>query len=179
MGAADLPRVTEVLASVGIIDKGWYERFPEARDRGTAVHMACHYNDVGDLDESSLDPSLIPYLQAWRKFRMDHICLWDHIEERRTHTTYGYTGTPDRVGTVDDHLTIVDIKTGAKADWHPIQLAAYAAMLFDPYRYLRMVVRLSEDGTYALDSYRPNPADLNVFLSALAIHKYLRGRNGN
>ena len=41
----NLPSVTEILRSVGLIDATWYTE--EARQRGTAVHLACEYWDSG------------------------------------------------------------------------------------------------------------------------------------
>ena len=165
----NLPRVTEILKGCGLIPTFGFT--DEARDRGTAVHMACQYYDLGDLDESSLDPVLVPYLAGWKKFLADHKCEWTAIEQRMEHQTLGYRGTPDRVGYVNGTLLVVDVKSGASAKWHRWQLAAYAGMQSDPYRYLRMVVRLQDDGNYKKDMFPASnyPADFNVFCSALNI----------
>jgi hypothetical protein len=100
---------------------------------------------------------------------------------RHEHPVLGYAGTPDRIGTVDGHLSVVDIKTGSKQQWHSIQLAAYAHFDLQRYlRYRRVVVRLDREGTYALDLYGPVAvADLSVFLSALTLYRYFRRINGN
>ena len=173
-----LPRVTEILAEVGIIDTRRYAGYSEQRDRGSAVHAACHYDDIGDLDESSLDPSWIPYLQGWRKFRSEHVCQWTDVEKRLSNESF--TGQPDRRGTVDAHRAIVDLKTGAKESWHKIQLAAYCVLTERPFCYRRIVVRLQDDGNYAMDNYSLATAeDINLFLSAVAIFNWKRRTNGN
>lgn len=173
----DLPRVTEVLASVGIIDTSFYD--DSGKDRGQAVHLVTHYDDIGDLDEESLDPVLVPYLAGWRKFRAEHECEWRAIETKHVHPAFQYSGIPDREGTVDGRDSILDIKSGAKEWWHRYQLAAYSAF-GDNFHLNRIVVRLNARGGYVLDPYGPTtPADLNVFLAALTIHNVKRGKNGN
>ena len=173
----ELPRVTDILASVGIIVTSFYDL--TGCERGEAVHLLTQYNDLNDLDEESVDPSLAPYLAGWRKFLAEHECKWREIEIRRDHPVFRYTGKPDRIGTVDGRDAVVDIKSGAKEWWHRYQLSAYSAF-GDNFHYNRIVVRLDVRGGYALDPYGPTPpADLNVFLAALTLHNVKRGHNGN
>jgi hypothetical protein len=49
----NLPSVTTILKSVGLIDASFYTI--EGRERGSAVHLACEYFDQGDLDEDTLE----------------------------------------------------------------------------------------------------------------------------
>jgi hypothetical protein len=71
-----LPSVTQILQASGIID---FSGIPQpillaARDRGTAVHQACHYHNEDDLDVEAFAaqfPDYWPYLSAWITFRWD------------------------------------------------------------------------------------------------------------
>jgi hypothetical protein len=71
-----LPSVTQVLQSAGIID---FSGIPApillaARDRGAAVHKACHYYNDDDLDVDLFAaeyPDYWPYLSAWIAFRRE------------------------------------------------------------------------------------------------------------
>src|ERR1043165_3114073 len=64
-----LPSVTEILKGAGLVDDRWWTE--AGRWRGSAVHAACWYDDEGDLDETTLDPKLQNYLQAYRKFKTE------------------------------------------------------------------------------------------------------------
>jgi len=171
-----LPSVTQVLEDVGLID---YSFIPGSmRDvylrRGSAVHLATAYDDVGDLDEESLKPELRGYLEAWRKFRADSRFTWDRIEYQRFHRQYGYAGTLDRQGSVDARMntrTVVDIKTGHAPTWVRYQLAAYAGLYEKPIGWRRMAVELHDDGTYGVTEFpcREFLSDFQVFLAALTV----------
>jgi hypothetical protein len=175
---AEMPRVTDVLKGAGLIDVTWIS--DEARDRGSYIHAATVIDEQGDLDED-YEPTrrYSGYIGAWRKFLSEHACRWDMVEQRLENNVYRFTGQPDRVGKVDGHAAVVDIKSGCKAAWHPLQLSAYQSMLPGG-NYRRIVVRLQVDGYYQMDVFdlQSYPADLNVFLSALAIHNW-RKANGN
>jgi len=117
------PRVTNVLRTAGLIDTTWYTE--EARERGTAVHAATAYLDEGKLDETALDPRIVPYLDAYRAWKrgMAPRILAIEIEV----VGRGYVGHPDRVAEIDGSIWIVDLKSSAsEEDWHGVQLAAYA-----------------------------------------------------
>jgi hypothetical protein len=171
----ELPRVTEILKSAGLINGDWFT--DESRDRGTFIHQATVIDEQGDLDES-FEPTrqYMGYIMAWRKFLAEHKCRWTHIEQRMEHPAFRYSGIPDREGTVDDKPTIVDIKSGSAAKWHKLQGAAYCAFFPKPHLYQRLVVRLQDDGTYHLEWFGPHTyqADLGVFLSALTLHNFKR-----
>ena len=71
-----IPSVTQVLQWAGLID---FSGIPQeilraARDRGTAVHQACHYYNEADLDVQQFQeeyPEYWPYLAAWVMFRAE------------------------------------------------------------------------------------------------------------
>jgi hypothetical protein len=146
--------VTEAIRLAGLMgDTSHFNDY--ARDRGTAVHLLTQLDDEGDLDESSVDPALAPYLVGWRKFKAEFKPKWSMIEASLEHHAYPFCGRLDRFGTLaPGFLSVVDIKSGAKAPWHRVQLSAYQACL---------------KCGYSFDKYgfETHPQDLSVFVSAV------------
>ena len=166
-----IPSCTQILQGVGLIQFNGVS--PDVLQRaaafGTACHRACHLDDLGDLDEQSLDPNLKPYLDAWRTFRGD--LKFDSIEQPLWHPVYGFAGTPDRFVVGYPQPTIYDIKTGTTV--YPvtaIQLAGYA-ILADIPTARRLVVQLKPDGKYQVHEFKER-TDRGVFLSALSVYKW-------
>ena len=62
LGDNRLISVTEVLPYRYMKDNQY------AKDKGTYVHTACRLYLLNDLDEENLDPELVPYLDALKKF---------------------------------------------------------------------------------------------------------------
>jgi hypothetical protein len=168
-----LPSVTTVLKGTGMID---FSMIPQnvlqaAAHRGTAVHQALHYWDDGELDESTLDPVIVPYVDAGKRFYSESRFEVAHVEQRVFDAVHGYAGTLDRTGTFPDgSMAVVDWKTGILMPGHALQLAAYAACLEHPRRYRRIAVQLKDDGTYRINEYamKDFETDYRMFLSALA-----------
>ena len=93
----EVPSVTRVLSDLELIPFANFEASPAAR-RGSAVHEACKLDDLGKLDEGSVGPNVIGYLQAWRLFRKrTPQVTWDRIEMPCASEVHRYAGTPDRV----------------------------------------------------------------------------------
>lgn len=148
----ELPSVTTVLCDVGVID---YSHIPgparaAALLRGRMVHVATHYDDEGDLDETTVDPAIMPFVEAYRRFRADSGFRPELVERRGYNQTYRYAGTLDRTGWIGSARVLVDIKTNCAERWVALQLAAYAAMFDQPRTYQRVCVELHDDTTYAL-----------------------------
>ena len=91
-----LPSVTQILKAEGFIDARFFDDW--SRDRGSMVHLATAYDDAGDLDEDSLDPALIPYVEAWRKFRRESGFVTEASEVAMRSRLYNFAGTIDTVG---------------------------------------------------------------------------------
>ena len=164
-----IPSVTTIIKDCGLIDTTWFTE--GATTRGTYVHQATELLDRDDLDEASLDPVLIPYVDAYRRFKQETGFVIDDIEKRVHNATYGYAGTLDRTGTFigDKTKSIIDIKTGQPAKWHGVQLAAYALCYQEPHN--RYGVYLSNTGSYRLERYK-NRQDTQVFLACLTVYKF-------
>lgn len=91
-----LPSVTQILQAEGFIDTRFYEDYD--RERGRIVHLATHYDDLGELDEDSLDPVIVPYVEAWRSFKRESGFIVEASEVSLASKTYGYCGTMDTRG---------------------------------------------------------------------------------
>lgn len=167
-----VPGVTSVLAPLTNYDSVPAHVLEAAANFGKAVHRACELDDLGDLNESTLDPALLPYLDAWREFCLGHSVQWEQIEAPVHHQALRYAGTPDRIGTLRGLRAVVDIKT--TAELYPSvgpQLAAYREAAAMPTYALRVAVQLKADGTYTKKTYT-DPNDWPVFCSLLTLRTW-------
>lgn len=177
VGDKAYPRVTTILKSCGFID---YSNVPERNiefgmDRGRKAHKALEMWDLGVLNEDSLDERLAPYLKAYKQFRQDTQFLPEMIEQPLFSEAYGYAGTPDRVGDINGHVTVVDIKSGSPEPWHGLQLEAYRHLLGQCAD--RVAVYLRPTGKYRLEYYK----DLNdwpIFSAALSCYNWKMAHGG-
>ncbi len=105
---------TSILDEAGLIRGGdpWF------MDRGTAIHKATEFYDRGTLDENTVDPQIAGYLKSWQLFRLDQDYIPIYIELPLSDPVLLYAGTLDR-------LPLIDLKSGAYAPWHSLQVAAY------------------------------------------------------
>lgn len=151
----ELPSVSEVTRFISrevYGDIGQYN-LDRAAERGTAVHKATEILDKYGTVEILTD--IEPYIKAYIAFRKEHKCEWEFIEAPRYDPGRRYAGTLDRLGTVDDELTIVDIKTTTVIS--PAHKKIYTAALnlyrrMFPEREIKklLIVQLRKDGTYKL-----------------------------
>ena len=119
----ELPSVTRMLAGLGLVDTSHFT--DEHKHNGSARHLATELDDLGQLDEQSLDPMLEPAVRAWRQFIVDAKFQNHHIEVRGFSEEYKYACTIDRVGTWGGKLAIVDIKGASQMRSYPLQLYLY------------------------------------------------------
>ena len=162
--------VTQVLKSAGIIDTSWYTDW--AAERGSAVHKAIQLESAGELDEDSVDFNVQPYLEAYRKFRLEK--GWHPVatELMVVDRVYEYAGTLDALGMMKDRMTIVDYKTGPLAAPVGLQLSAYAlgVKAYQGKAVTNLVgVQLKPDGTYKMKRY---PFEPLVFRAALKVAQW-------
>lgn len=155
--------VTQVLQATGFIDARWFTEY--GRERGSLVHQIVHWYILGELDESSVDPALQGYLDAWKLFVKDTGYHSKQVEVPMFHESLKFCGTPDDVGdlTIDD--VCLDRKTGSISSWVGLQLAAYEILIGRPIK--RFALQLKENGKYALKQFKDR-TDRSIFLSALA-----------
>lgn len=166
-----LPSVTRIikpLSGYGDIPEGVLAK---AAARGRAVHRAIELLDRGTLVESSLDPQIVPYVNGYRRFVIDHDTRWDFTEMPMYHGELLYAGTPDMIGVVDDEAVLVDLKSTAKIEASiNAQLAGYALLLESWGIEISgaAVLHLKRDGTYQFDAVAP---DFDAFRACLRRHQ--------
>lgn len=148
------------------------------RKRGTIIHRATVLYDRDDLDLDSLHPSVVLPVMAWIKFREETGFKATFIERTVKHQQYKYAGTFDRMGHFRSNriFSLVEIKSGYYRPSVALQTAGYEEgyrSTFEDSRRLirRFSVLLQNDGEYRLREHR-DPADFNVFLSALNLYRW-------
>lgn len=144
----------EVLPSVtGIINKILPYDFNASEwhmQRGTATHRACELLDNASLDWLTVDPEILPRVQAWEAFRRDMPMDLVAVEERLAHSGLRFAGTLDRIFRHNGKLIVADIKNSVSAQVK-IQLAFYSLLWTHNKKQTidsAVAVELTEDGTY-------------------------------
>lgn len=174
VGGVVVPSVTQIINPLYSFD-GIPEDVLEAkRALGHAVHAACEYDDQGDLDEDSVDNSVRPYLEAYRRFRRDVSPKVLMNEQRLYSAKHRYAGTLDRRMLIGNEVWTIDLKTTASmSPAVGIQLAAYDRLAQEqggvPSRM--GALQLMKDGQYKLHPYK-SATDFPVFLSLLNLHNW-------
>jgi len=172
-----VPSVTQILSAEGFVDSRWFDEW--SRGRGSMVHKAIEFYNEGDLDEDTLDPVLVPYVEAWKEFKELTRCKIVLAEQMVCSEIYGYAGTLDIFGAIDDQEIIIDLKSGAVSKATGLQLAAYALTLPNYHRIKRYGLRLQQNGRPSIKPFTDRN-DYKVWQAAVAVHHWktnnLKGR---
>lgn len=123
-----IPSATTVIGKCGLNDFSHIHpvKLAQLAERGTMVHKITEMYDDGILDESTVDPELSGYLDAWKSLKKDFKFEIVHNEQKMYNRNYMYAGTVDRIIMVDGCLRPLDIKTGDYKLTHDLQLAGYS-----------------------------------------------------
>jgi hypothetical protein len=168
IGDVEVPSVTRILQCAGEVKTAgpWYTI--EARERGSKLHALTVEYDAGRLDEADLDlldgidPLVGGRLRAWIRFRREQAPEILESEQQLYDEEYGYAGTTDRILKLPrtGRAYVVDFKP-QPAEWHPIQLGAYARIrgLVD-----KAALYLRPNGTYQWRPFHDRPQDGARFL---------------
>jgi len=181
LGKTRLIGVSDAIQAAGLKDFSRIapDVLEHARQRGTAVHTACHFLDEGDLDWATVSTEIEPYVRAWERFKKETGVELLRIEKPLFHATLGYAGTPDRVVNLYPHKGIIDLKTYVPDAVTGIQLAGYSYLEFGPQPMLdaprRWGLWLKDDEKYSLTQYTDR-GDEAVFMSCLTIAKFKRSQ---
>ena len=131
VAGVEYPSVNQVLQDDGIVDTAWFRE--GSAEKGIRVHWIC---EQADKDFSGMrlfmDDTLEEYegyLDAWEDFKEKSGFVVSLIETPLYSKVLGIAGTLDRIGFLNDKLTIIDIKSGTKLKWHGLQLAGYKMLL--------------------------------------------------
>lgn len=150
------PSVTTVLKAAGYIDDRWMTE--EGRERGSAAHELCERYANGErFDKKGRELASLEYVNAFAAWMRDTMAYAITTECIIHHTLGGrpYAGRFDLLAEIMRKRRLVDLKTGAKAKWHKIQLAAYALARFDDENLINpdqcACLYLRADGSYKED----------------------------
>ena len=167
--------VTSVTSKILDPDSARY--FTEASAvRGSAVHLATALDDLGTLDEASVDPRIAGYLAAWRRFREEFGFVPVETERRVWCDVNRAAGTFDTLGyreKIPNSSMLLDKKSGVKSWTHGPQVAAYdflriAGTKWKPADVLATVY-LKDDGSYEYVEVEDRHEALDLYLSGLQI----------
>jgi len=166
-GDTIIESVTQILKRAGYIDDRWFSE--EARDRGSAVHTLCErYAHGVRFDNAERSLASLQYVNAFARFIADFGVYAIDTET----IVYGeinghhYAGKYDLLAEIHGKRVLIDLKTGARAKWHHIQLAAYA-MQTNPHSAMDLYIK--PDGTYNASWLTPGQLvdGIRLFKSAL------------
>lgn len=171
----ELPSVSELCR---FISREIYEdvvqwRLDQAAERGTSVHKATEALDkYGKID---VEDDILPYIQAYIKFRKEHAADWQKIEFATYHPKDRYAGTVDRYGLLDGIPSLLDIKTSytIHTPLCSAQLNLYRRMLAENGMLVekQFILHLKKDGSYKLAEF---DLDDSVPDGLLALHNALK-----
>lgn len=133
-----VPSVTTIIKAVGVsadfdeiagFSAKLGEQIEMRRALGTAVHQDAHAFDDDDLDWSTVDPRVKPYVEAWATFRVNSGLRPVTRERMVFHPIAFYCGTLDGIFETPGGLRVlVDLKIGDPQDAGcAYQTAAYQA----------------------------------------------------
>jgi hypothetical protein len=171
-----IPSVNQILQTAGLVDfsKIPAEIMKAAQDRGTNIHLATQFDDLGTLD--TVDPAHQPYLEGWRQFRTTFGIKFTakQIEVACASEVHNFAGTMDRV-CVDfetKQVWIIDLKSGSAVYRSTgLQLAGYEILVKENFpelvgfQFIRWAVQLKKSGAlkYKIHSFK-DPGDIGTFI---------------
>ncbi|NID15006.1 hypothetical protein [Luteibacter yeojuensis] len=178
-----VPNVTKILSRLTAeeyrgVDRETMER---AALLGKAVHKVIELDLRDTLDTDSLSEGLLPYYGAWLNF-LNTSGFKALLSEQRVYSErYGYAGTLDLFGRLNNRLAVIDAKrTAAVPRTAGPQTAAYEAALRESRPDLtgalpidRFALHLRADGTWRLVPFAER-SDLRVFLAQITTLQWLR-----
>lgn len=97
-------------------------------NRGTATHYACELLDRNVLAWESVDPEIMPRVQAWQRFRDDFRAEVVGNETKLYHPVYRFAGRIDRVFERENRLILADLKNSIQPTVR-IQLGFYSLLV--------------------------------------------------
>lgn len=173
-----VPSVTQVLDVVR--KEGGSESQREyKRQIGKALDTAIELHEKDDLDPDSLDEAVVPFFEAWLKFKAEtgfRVLLNQLLVYSKK---LRCAGTLDLLGTRDPALMAPDELLDTKCVWTmdaatALQTAGYALLSHESHGIRvkkRGGVQLLRDGTYKFYPYS-NPNDEHVFKACLSINAW-------
>jgi len=172
-GDIEYPSVTTILQEEGLIDTTWFDDW--SRTRGIYVHKAVELYNKGELLEKDLDERLIPYLDAWRRFKENsdiEIIASEKIVYRKL---WQYAGTLDIFCKINGEDSIIDLKSGIVDASTALQLAGYA-MTFENYYSIKRYGLSLKNSRPSIVSFKDFD-DFGIWQSLVAVFHYKLNHN--
>ncbi len=172
----EAPRVTTIIGAIFPTLTGADPvRVEEKRAIGEAVHEAIRLDVEEILDESTIDFNILPYFNAWRRFRESWVEKIVANEVLVYHDVWQYAGRFDLLCRMRGKIAMIDFKTRRiKKLTDALQLAAYNEGLKQLYGIkadLLFGLALGEDGDFRLTDVA-DPGALSTFLGALKSYRW-------
>lgn len=151
-------------------------RLDEASKRGKSVHKACEILDkYGTADVSD---DILPYMQAYLKFRKEHDVNWEKIEYATYNPKLKYAGRIDRYGKIDGKFALLDLKTTYFIN-KPTALAElnFYSKMMEANNFkveILYILQLKKEGTYKLKKFDFNDEVVNA---CLILHELLKKKS--
>lgn len=147
------------------------------RQVGDAVHAATHYADENDLDLSTVNPVVLPYIEAYLRFCLETGFSPKCREIKVYSALYKFAGTIDRVGRINckrTGLAVVDLKCTATINIERVRLQTMAYKIAAEEQLSvridhRICVQLKPDGSYQARWLDNHAADKTAFIHALGL----------
>ena len=172
-GDIELPSVTTITRFCNYDSRTAAGSNPYYRERGTLIHELCaDYDFTGEFPTGT---GLDGYLKAYADFKRDYrIKDWLFVECMAGSAHSGFAGTIDRIGYIDGHLAILDIKSSSKLNLVALaaQLTGYL-LLYDDLPIMDEITKLyglqlQKKGAYRLVEIEP---DCELFEACQILHK--------
>lgn len=175
------PSVTQLLQEFGLVD---YSEVPRMRLEykrvlGIAVDRACQLLDDNNLDEEKLSKPLIPYINAYKKFReiTGFEPQTDLTNTPLRSKKWRFCGSPDRQGILASKLGDEEVLIDLKCTWKLYravgpQLWGYKILIEENcgIKIAKLFgLQLKPSGNYVLEPYN-DKTDMNDFLSCVSLH---------
>ncbi len=183
IGGRRVPSVTQIISAViprRFSPDAWY------LERGRALHAAIHLLESGQLDWSSVDPSISGRLDAFRAFADENNAVGLASEVQIFSKRLGFAGTLDAKIAIDCGCVLADFKSSIEPSVR-LQLGAYSILWKEkwgagPARALAL--ELKENGRYNclwLDRRELSVAE-QQFKASLTVYNFMQehkitGRN--
>ncbi len=171
MNREQYPRVTEIIYSVIPMD---YEPDEYYMTRGTYIHRAIELALQDNLDWSTVDNEILPFVEQFLEFSKTIKLEVIDTERRYYNDTFKFSGKPDIIGLVNGKKSVIDIKSSRtpSLQWR-LQTAAYAELTGVSKRY---VIYKKDNGWQLLE--HKEKTDIYVFYGCLSIFNFLKQNRG-
>jgi hypothetical protein len=121
-GPKRVPGFTEICTDLGVIPPNPFYT-AEGRDRGTALHVWLQFLIAGKRPSAPPDERIAERVKGIEKFILNSGFRPIGGEEPRYDPVSGVACTPDLWGFIGNWSYVIDLKSGAAQDYHPLQTA--------------------------------------------------------